>query len=88
MSYAQHAMAQGGAFRPDEALYEGAQEGYKASSAYMGEAATSLGDWIGEEKFPIGSTSAGTHKPFRPPAGGMLPGPMFNQGGYKTSLLR
>ena len=90
MSYAGHAMAQGKAFRPDKALYEGAQEGYKASSAYMGEAATSLGSWIGDKKFQIGSTSAGTHKPFRPPAGGMVAGPMFNKGGYnmKASLLR
>ena len=90
MGYAEHAMAQGKAFRPDKALYEGAQEGYKASSAYMGEAATSLGSWIGDKKFPIGSTSAGTHKPFRPPAGGMVAGPMCNKGGYnmKASLLR
>ena len=53
---------------------------------------TNLGTDVQEGKYPIGSgsTSAGTHKPFRPPAGGMVAGPMFNQGGYnmKASLLR
>jgi len=90
MAYAKHAMEQGKAFRPSPHLYEGAQTAYKGTSAYTGGAATSLGEWVQKRKFGTGSTSIGTHNPFRPPAGGMVAGPMFNKGGYnmKASLLR
>ena len=61
--------------------------GTTGSAAY-GNFFTNLGTDIQAGKYPIGSgsTSAGTHKPFRPPAGGMVAGPMFSQGGYKSSL--
>ena len=84
-------MPQGGIYSPTgvtglEALSGAGTTASAAGSKFF----TNLGTDIQEGKYTIdsGSTTAGTHKPFRPPPGGMLPGPMFNQGGYKTSLLR
>lgn len=48
----------------------------EASNAWNARTATDLGNWLGKKKFPIGSTSAGTHARFTPPKGGMIAGPM------------
>ena len=84
-------MPQGGIYSPTgvqgmEALSGAGTTASAAQSKFFKK----FGQDVQEGLYPIGSgsTSAGTHKPFRPPPGGMLPGPMFNQGGYKASLLR
>ena len=48
----------------------------EASNAYNAKTATSLGSWLGDQKFSTGSKSAGTHNRFVAPRGGMVSGPM------------
>ena len=79
-SYAEFGTAQGLAFKPGAEAMSGLNAANQGSATYLGEAATSLGGWVGDQKFSTGSKSAGTHKPFVPPKGGMVSGPMFNRG--------
>jgi len=76
MSYAEFAREQGAKFAPSNQAIKGVTEANQGSNTYLGEAATSLGGWLGKQKFPTGSTSAGTHARFEPPKGGMVAGPM------------
>ena len=74
--YAEFGMNQGAVFKPGAESIKGLTEANQGSATYLGEAATSAGEWFGKQKFSTGSKSAGTHKPFVTPRGGMVSGPM------------
>jgi len=59
MSYAEFAREQGSKFAPSDQAIQGVTEANQGSNTYLGEAATSLGGWIGKNKFPTSSPSTG-----------------------------